>query len=238
MKTLFLSLFALLAFTSSSFAIDQVILKDGTVVEGKVLDDVPNRHVDLRLNNGTTRRFQQTEVSSIERDVPSTHDHDALGSESRVFLGANLGGYLNTNATNSQVLFNWGARFGVNTAQMGDFAKFAVALAYNRTAASASDITGSASASVNQFMVEFLFRKVANSGFYFGPELGLAIISVDVSTINLSGTGSSTQFDIGGLAGYDYYFSSSFSIGPEVHYTHFDNNSIMKFLLGGTFHFE
>ena len=35
--------------STSAFAIDQVILKNGSIVEGKVLSDVPNRHVDIQL---------------------------------------------------------------------------------------------------------------------------------------------------------------------------------------------
>lgn len=203
---------SILTLSSSAFAIDQVILKNGTVVEGKVLNDVPNRHVDIRLVNGDTKRFQQTEVSSIERDVPSNTDSKMSGNTSEMFLGFNLGGAL-ANVTGAKMVFNGGARFGVNASQLGNFSKLAFALSFN------------ASSSNSELMLQALFRKVANSGFYFGPELGLMIAS------------STSKFDIGGLLGYDYYASNSFSFGPEVHLTSVSGSSQFKFLLGGTFHF-
>lgn len=231
MKKLIIAALALMTSTSA-LAIDQVILSNGEIVEGKVLSDVPNRHVDIQLINGNKRRFQRNEVASVERDVPSNKDTDTYGSDRRVYFGLNAGGSLNFDSLQKDVLFNYGARFGVNVAQLGDFSKFAFGLAYNRSSQTTS--LGS-SASVNQLMIQLLFRKVANSGFYFGPELGLAIVSSDIVGL---GSNSSTKFDIGALVGYDYYFSPSFSMGPEVHITHFENNTILKFLLGVTFHFE
>jgi hypothetical protein len=232
MKKFLIVLAAISAMSNSAFAIDQVKLTSGEIVEGKVLSDVPNRHVDIQLINGSKKRFEYTQVASVERDVPSNKDTDTYGSDRRVFFGVNAGGYKLLSSGGGDVQFNYGARFGVNVAQMGDFSKFAFALAFNRTAK--SDSLGN-SASVSQLMAQFLFRKVANSGFYFGPELGLAFISLDIAGF---GGGSTSKFDFGAVAGYDYFFSPSFSMGPEVHITHFEENTILKFLLSATFHFE
>ena len=219
-----------IALSSNAFAIDQLILKNGTIIEGKILSDVPNRHVDIQLVNGGKKRFQQTEVSSVERDVPSNTDSRMSGSTSQVFAGATLGGYL-VNSTGSTISFNWGGRFGVNTAQLGDFSKLAFALSYNRS--SDSDTSLNASASISELMLQMLFRKIGNTGFYMGPEIGLLFVSASIG----SASGSTNRFDIGGLAGYDYYFNDSFSMGPEVHFTSVSEFSNFKFLLGGTVHF-
>ena len=230
MKKIIFALCTLVLAQSSAFAIDQVILTNGDIVEGKILSDVPNRHVDLQLLNGNKRRFQRTEVSSVERDVPSNKDTEAYGSESRTFFGLNAGGY-NGLSNSTDVVFNFGARFGANVTQMGDFAKFAFGLSYSRTAQTQSGT----SAAINEILVQFLFRKVANSGFYIGPELGVAILTASISGF---GSGSATEFDFGGVMGYDYYFNPSFSMGPEVHINSINSNAIIKYLLGATLHFN
>jgi hypothetical protein len=230
MKNLLITLLTFAAFASPAFAIDQVILKNGDIVEGKVLSDVPNRHVDIQLINGNKKRFQQTEVSSIERDVPSNKAIDTFGSESKAFFGLNLGGFTNQDAGDKGIKFNYGARFGVNVGQLGDFSKFSFGLGFNRSTTNNYGI----SSGISELMVQMLFRKVANGGFYFGPQIGLAFLSADVGGVSIY---SKTQLNYGVLAGYDYYFSPSFSMGPELNFTYSDNNTIFKFLLGVTMHF-
>ncbi len=218
------SLFTLVSF--DALAIDQVILKNGDVIQGKILSDVPNRHVDIQLVNGTKRRYNQGDVSSVERDVPSNVDSHMAGSTSELFFGANLGGFTNLALTSSELKFNWGGRFGINVSQLGDFSKLAFALAYNNT-------SGTVNASLGELMVQALFRKVGNSGFYFGPQIGLAFISVGFSGLSAS----TSEFEYGALLGYDYYFSDGFSLGPVVQLTHFTGNTPLKFGLDFSFHF-
>ena len=232
-----LGLFTLLTLTltlaPAAFAVDQITLSSGETLEGKVLSDVPNRHVDFQTLNGIKKRYPRSEVTQIERDIPSNKVNEMYGSDSRVYFGATLGGYKVISAGGGDVRFNYGGRFGVNVAQLGDFSKFAFGLAFNRSSVSNFGI----STSVNELMVQLLFRKIANSGFYFGPEFGLAFISSDFG--GLASSSTNTDFDVGGLVGYDYYFSPSFSVGPEVHVTHASSGgTILKFLLSGTFHFE
>ncbi len=223
----------ILSLGSTAFAMDQVILKNGTIIEGKILSDVPNRHVDIRLINGTKKRFQQSEVASLERDVPSNADSHMSGSTSEIFFGVNLGGYLITSVSGADPRFNWGGRFGVNAAQLGDFSKLAFALSFNNSSlGSASTSIGTASAGISELMLQTLFRKVGNTGFYFGPELGLLFLSASVGTLS----GSTSEFNFGVLLGYDYYLSDCFSMGPEFHFTTSSPVSQIKFLLGGTLH--
>lgn len=225
------SIMLLTTLAPTAFAIDQVVLKNGDIVEGRILADVPNRHVDIQLINGTKKRYLQTDVASVERDVPSNLDRRMSGSDSETFFGVNLGGSL-LNLTGATIQFNWGARFGVNTAQLGDFSKLAFSIAYNSS--TYSDTTGAASATISELMIQPLFRKVANTGFYFGPEIGLLFASASISGATL---GSTNRFNFGVLTGYDYYFTNSFSLGPEIHFTNVSEFSQFKFLMGGTFHF-
>ncbi len=238
-------LLTVLFFNSSAFAIDQVILKNGAIIEGKVLADVPNRHVDIQLVNGNKKRFQQTEVASVERDVPSNVDKSMSGSTSEFYFGPQLGLNfgLNTGGTSD---FSWGARFGANATQLSDFAKLAFGLSFMHLQSTVSNVTGSD----NQIMVQILFRKVGNTGFYFGPELGLDFASISVTGSSASITG--TAFTFGADLGYDYYVSSGFSFGPDVRYEHIGSTTLtastggslvtsgsdnLKALLTGTFHF-
>lgn len=230
MKNTFFALIALVLMSTSAFAIDQVTLTNGEVLEGKVLSDVPNRHVDIQLINGNKRRIQRTEITNVERDVPSNKDTSIFGNESRVYFGLNAGGYKNMSSSTSDVLFNYGARFGANMMQMGDFAKLAFGLSYNRSSQTLLGLTSA----VNEVMVQILFRKVANSGFYFGPEFGLVFVNTSIA----GQSSTSNKFDFGGVGGYDYYLSPSFSMGPEVHITAFNSDIFTKFLLGATFHFN
>jgi hypothetical protein len=237
MKFLYLALLASFA-CPSAYAIDQVILKSGQTVEGKVLDDVPNRHVDIELPNGDKRRFEQTEVASVERDVPSrVKNSDYYGNDSVGYAGINLGGALAASNGNTTFKFNYGARFGVNAGQVGDFSKFAVGLSFNRS--SFSDL--SFQYNVTEVMMQFLLRKIANSGFYFGPEVGIMVLDSTISGFGATNSGSNTKFNLGGVVGYDFFFNPQFSIGPEIQYTHpLASNtslSLVKFLINGTVHF-
>jgi len=234
---------SLALFSIHAFAIDQVILKNGDVIQGKILADVPNRHVDIKLINGGTKRFSQAEVSSVERDVPSSQDRRMSGNQSEIYLGAQLGALINlgtiTPGMNSTV-FSWGARAGINVAQLGDFAKLALGLSFNHAETTLSGST----LSNNQIVGQILFRKVANTGFYFGPQAG-----IDLSSFTIA---SGSSFSYGLDAGYDYYFNDSFSVGPDVRYEHVGSGTLsyngvpistyteanqLRIALTGTFHF-
>ena len=93
MKTTLLTLLAVLAgfVASPAFAIDQVTLTNGQVVEGTVLNDVMNQFVDIRLVNGDTKRFPHNQVSSVDRDVPSRKDRDQYGNQSLAFGAVKFG---------------------------------------------------------------------------------------------------------------------------------------------------
>jgi hypothetical protein len=246
-KFLFLSL---LFISPAAFAIDQVTLKSGEVVQGKILSEEANLHVDIETTNGSKRRFPYSEVASIDRDVPSNHDLDSLGNDSRVYFGFVAGGsfqVFSPNVGNNDVLFNYGARFGVIGNKWGDFARPAFGLIYTRNSIS----TNGFSFSTNEILGQLIFRKVSNSGFYFGPELGLAFRTApDVDSGN---SDTFDSFEAGLVGGYDYYFNSSFSFGPELHLDRIGNSSkedvdhavttlaaytTFKFLLNLTFYLQ
>jgi hypothetical protein len=205
---------------SNAFAIDQVKLKNGTTIEGKVLSDVPNLHVDIELINGNKKRYPHDEVESVERDVPSNKDSHMNGNTSEAYFGAQVGIQMSLDpatpgATTSTSYLSWGARGGVNVAQL-DFAKFAIGISFNHVDQTPV-VVGGSTISDNRIFAQLLFRKVGDTGFYFGPQFGIDFsnsTNVLVPALSLSGSGLTYGVDMG----YDYYFSPSFSMGPDVQY--------------------
>ena len=251
MKTILkISLFAVLAgfFASPAFAIDQVRLTNGQVVEGTVLNDMTNMYVDIRLVNGDTKRIPHSEVASVDRDVPSRKDQDIAGNTSRGFVSVNLGGYYVTDSTpDNKVLFDYGIKAGVVTGQIGD-TKVGFAISWDRVSQSEAFLTDStATAYDNNISLQMLFMRVANSGFYFGPSVGLDIIggSIDIGSADqvpgeTFSVDSRTYFEAGAQIGYDVYLGDTFSVGPEVRYQHLFGDAkenLIKFTLDGAFHF-
>lgn len=229
---------ALLSFTSlSAFAIDQVTLTNGQVVQGKVLNDVPNRYVDLELLNGNTKRFERSEVSSVDRDVPNrSKDREMYGNQSSGFASVLLGGYSNlasSTSNSNKVLFDYGVKIGMTTSQMESGARLGFALSFDRVSQSALGLT----AAYNDLNVQMLWMRISNSGLYLGPNVGLAITSLSDSF----GNGiSQSDFEAGFGIGYEAFLSDNFSIGPDVRYEHiFSSGSanVIKYTLAGTLHF-
>src|SRR5688500_6878902 len=102
----FFAVFALtLLCGASSFAIDQVTLTTGELLEGKVLADVPNRHVDIQLVNGEKRRYPKSQVLSVERDVPSNKDREMYATDKRIFFGPLAGGLISTTGGNVEFFY-------------------------------------------------------------------------------------------------------------------------------------
>jgi len=212
-----------LSLSNDAFAIDQIILKSGAVVEGKILNEEPNLHVDIELTNGTRKRYEESEIQSVERDVPSNKDSQMTGNSSIAYIGGQLGlgmnivGATTTSVATTTNAFTWGFRGGVNVAQLGDFAKFALGISYTNTtynptlSATVSSINTLVD---NQIMAQILFRKIGGSGFYIGPELGAEIITNTVLGIAYNGT----VFSFGGDMGYDLYLSQNISLGPDIRF--------------------
>ncbi|MBS1958752.1 MAG: hypothetical protein JST80_04695 [Bdellovibrionales bacterium] len=199
----FILIAAVLFCSASSYAIDQITLSTGEVIEGKVLADVPNRHVDIELINGEKRRYPKSQVTNVERDVPSNKDRAMYGVDRRFFFGPTAGGLVSTDG--GDVQFEWGVKVGANAANMGG-AQFAPTFSFHRFQTSTLGV----SASLNYLNAEFLFRRISNSGFYIGPQIGLAITSASWSS-----------FIAGAVLGYDMQISDGFSIGPDVKFDHF-----------------
>ncbi len=232
---------ALLTLASTALAIDQVTLTNGQVVQGKVLNDVPNRHVDIELINGNTKRFERSEVASVDRDVPNrVKDREMFGNDSSAFFSLLAGGaYQFNGGANNNVLFNYGAKIGLNTSQMGDFARLGFALAYDRTTQSQDNFLPglNLTTTYNDLNFQVLFMRVGNSGLYFGPNIGLAIFSTSTT---IGGSSSSSNFEAGAGIGYEAFLTDTFSVGPDVRYEHVfgtPSADYIKFALAGTFHF-
>ncbi len=232
-----------------AFAIDQVTTTSGELIEGTILSNVPHQHVDIELVNGTKRRIPADQVSNVERDVPSNNDRKMVGADSLGYFGLLAGFSVNT-TTSQAISFTAGARAGFNFAQL-DFAKLAFGLeyTYNKDTSSyynpASFTSGSMTS--NEILLQLLFRKVGNSGFYFGGEAGLAIDSENITnTVFGSVTTSGTGFEFGGLIGFDFFLSQGFSVGVEAKEDYQLSTSsgyihpalaMTRVLVSGTFHF-
>ncbi|MBC7398251.1 MAG: hypothetical protein H7333_12485 [Bdellovibrionales bacterium] len=250
LKHLGLILLATLTFATPSFAIDQITLTNGQVVQGKVRTEVPNRHVDFELTNGNTKRFERSEIASVERDVPNRDkDREMFGNQSSGFLSLLAGGaYQFNNSTVTQnssnnVIFDYGIKVGLNTSQLGDFARLGFALSFDRVSRSYSASVffpvGSYNVAYSDLNLQLLFMRVFNSGFYFGPNIGLAFASSSYD-ITSAYNASSSDFEAGLGLGYEVFLSDSFAIGPDVRYEHIFSTggaNYLKFALAGTFHF-
>jgi hypothetical protein len=232
----------LLLMVSPAFAIDQVILNDGRVIEGTVLNDVPNRHVDIRLGSGRTERFPKSEVARVERDVPSERDRSLLGNESKGWFSLLLGGHIdptqNMTTTGTMMDFMFGAKIGINGASL-DFGRLAFALSYDYV----SRAQGGSFVAVNQdfhdLNVQALLTRLGGSGFYLGPNVGLAMFSGSVGFGGSGVNNFNSYFEFGAGVGYEIFVSPRFAIGPDLRFEHVSTiqRNALKFAVQGSFQF-
>jgi hypothetical protein len=226
---------------TQAHAIDQVILKDGRVIEGTVLNDVPNRHVDIRLATGRTERFQKTEVASVERDVPSGSDRSMKGAESKGWISLLLGGHFNPTQNSgggTTMDFMFGAKAGFHAVNL-DFGRLSFALSYDYVNASSSAGFFTVSQSFHDLNAQVLMTRLGGSGFYLGPNIGLAMFT---NNAGFGGTGvnnMSSYFEFGIGTGYEIFVSPGFAIGPDLRYEHISTvqRDAIKFALQGSFQF-
>ena len=219
-----LAFLSVITLASTALAMDEITLNNGQKVQGTVLNDVPNMYVDIELPNGNKQRYKHEDVRSVDRDVPSnTRESAHSGNESIAFVGI-MGGFsvfTYDGSSTSYTQFDYGARAGFNAVQMGDFGKLALAVSFDRFSVNSDVLTAiNASQADNFILGQVLVRKVGNTGLYFGPEAGLAIVSQSVTTLGVTTSASANAFTIGGVVGYELFLSDSFSVGPEFHYNH------------------
>jgi hypothetical protein len=224
-----------------AFAIDQVILTNGRVVEGTVLNDVPNRYVDIRLSTGRTERFQRTEVASVERDVPSSNDRSMKGAESKGWISLLLGGHFNPTQNlggGTTMDFMFGAKAGFHATNL-DFGRLSFALSYDYVSASAAAGFISLNQDFHDLNVQVLMTRLGGSGFYLGPNIGLAMFASSAGFGGAGVSNMSSYFEFGVGAGYEIFVSPSFAIGPELRYESISTvqRDAIKFALQGGFHF-
>ncbi|MBU6155157.1 MAG: hypothetical protein KGP28_12710 [Bdellovibrionales bacterium] len=224
-----------------AYAIDQVILNDGRVVEGTVLNDVPNRHVDIRLSNGRTERYSKNDVAAVERDVPSGKDGSMKGSESKGWVSLLLGGHINASqGMNNGMMMDlmFGAKVGINAAHL-DFARLAFALSYDYVSAPANAGFISINRDFHDINVQALLTRLGGSGFYAGPNVGLAMFSANSGFGGGGFSNMTSHFEFGFGAGYEFFVSPGFAIGPDFRYEDIATiqRSAFKFALQGSFQF-
>ncbi len=226
-----LSLVLFLVLAESVFAMDQLTLINGQMVEGTIVKDVPGRHIDIKLINGQTKRYRHSDIASIDRDVPSDAAPAAGGSENSAWFSVLLGGYLNLTTMNnaatlgvnsgSPMLFDFGVKFGLIASDL-DFAKLAFALSYDYVFDPNSNNNSFfyVSRSYHDLNVQALFTRLGKSGFYFGPTLGFAIFpqqnQLGISTMNQNR--ATSLFQAGAVAGYEFLVSEGLSIGPDLRF--------------------
>lgn len=209
---------SLLVLSANAFGFDQVILKSGAVIKGEIIDEDEeefSEFVSIKLPSGTTKRYPQSQIASVERDASSPRDsrHE---SNSDFYLGGQIGMELSLDTTitaNPSSIFVWGLRAGWNATQVGNFAKLALGASFTHSEKTLLTTTTSS----NSLLAQLLFREVAHSGFYFGPEFGINVMT-GTSTVLASTTFMATPFMFGFVGGYDYYVNPDFSLGPDIRY--------------------
>ncbi len=143
--------------------------------------------------------------------------------------------------TSTATQFNYGARVGIDLFKVTNFSTLALGVSYDDYAISNVLVGGSReNLGYASVLLQANFRKVAGTGFYFGPEAGFAIMSVDTAI-----TGVAT---VGGFAGYEFKIGENFAVGPEAHYDHFGPGTLnsqeifathaFKFLAAATYFFH
>jgi hypothetical protein len=145
------------------------------------------------------------------------------------------GGYLNFassstgGTTGNSLLFDFGAKFGIHVSNL-DFSWLSFALGYDYVSDSSSGTSGlglAPSRSYHDLNLQALLTRIGETGFYLGPAGGLVI--VPSSSIAYPGTSSSTSyFEAGAVGGYEYFFSRSFSIGPDVRFQHLFTSDVLS----------
>lgn len=228
--------------SANTFAMDQITLKSGAKIRGKILSDRPHQHVDFQDERGNKTRYAADEVANKEWDIPSTasEERKLQIKDSQFYLGAGLGGQLVlNNQTNKKLLFSYGAKMGATFGKLGDFSQATIGLSFQRSARTDTILGTEVSSAWNELMAQFLFTQINNTGFYIGPEIGIGIRSAVNNT--------QTTFAYGVNMGYDFYASESFSIGPDLHLIQMsagqsgspfpDSQLSFRFLLSGSIHF-
>ncbi len=76
MKKIFLTLALLLSMATAALAQNQnpdvVILKNGSVVTGTIINEIPNEEITIRALNGAVYTYPMVEVNKIQRTAPVT----------------------------------------------------------------------------------------------------------------------------------------------------------------------
>ena len=92
----------------------------------------------------------------------------------------------------------------------------------------------------NDLNLQFLLMRVATTGFYIGPNVGVAIFTGSIDNSSLS-VDSTTRFEAGAQTGYEVFLSDGFSVGPDVRWEHiFGSQTLqnqLKFTLQLAAHF-
>ena len=142
---------------------------------------------------------------------------------------------------------DYGLRLSKDVWGLGAFGKMAIGVSFDRMGG--TTYTGGTSLFVNTLTLQFIFREIGGSGFYFGPEFGMGLFTDSPSSFDTTSSGSSDSgLADGALVGYEFRLSDRFLLGPEMrlteyaqtsHLTNFTNETrlLLRVLACGTFRF-
>jgi len=93
---LFLALFvSLIAFSQQNNLVDVVYLKNGSILRGIIVEQVPNEQIKLQTSDGSVFVYQTDEIEKIVREPASTRNRREAGfndtASRRGFIGLSLG---------------------------------------------------------------------------------------------------------------------------------------------------
>jgi hypothetical protein len=147
--------------------------------------------------------------------------------------------FYKTSISDRTTQFNYGAHIGIDAGNVGAFSKLAFGFHFDNMNLRNGN-TMDDRVSYGTTLAQINFRRVAGTGFYFGPEGGFTIVSL--------GNVSSDAYTIGAFAGYDWNFCHHLSLAPEVHYDRngpadlttfgIPQSNMLKLLLALNYHFE
>jgi hypothetical protein len=163
------------------------------------------------------------------------------GSESKGWISLLLGGHFNPTQNlggGTTMDFMFGAKAGFHATNF-DFGRLSFALSYDYVSASSAAGFISLNQDFHDLNVQVLMTRLGGSGFYLGPNIGLAMFTNNAGFGGAGVNNMSSYFEFGIGAGYEIFVSPSFAIGPDLRYEHISTvqRDAIKFALQGSFQF-
>lgn len=106
----FLIFFAFIPFLFSQSRIDNVHLKNGNILRGKIIENIPNEFIKIELFNGQIQSSEYSEIVKITAEIDLTESNDFVGNGSII---------IRTNPPNAIVIAG-GMNFGKSPVLIAD----------------------------------------------------------------------------------------------------------------------